>query len=370
MVSVGMGLMSLAVGGCAPSRTILPTSTTAIEGLFYPPAPEPPRVQHLATYASETDVVPRNRSFRDFIVGEAGPPIHLIQPYGAALFQGCLYVVDTAAAGMAMFDIARSRFTTVTGSAGGRMSKPINVTIDDDGTKYICDTGRNQILVYDEQHHFQRALGGARLFKPTDCVIQGQHLFVTDVAQHRVHKLDKMTGEVKGAFGKPGSDIGELFHPTNIAAGPDGDLYVVETSNFRVQRFSASGEPVRTYGHIGDGPGSFARPKGIAIDREGRLFVGDAAFGNVQIFTNDGRLLLAFGQSKIPGQSLHLPASVSIDYDNVALFQELAATGFNLEFLILVVSQFGPNKVDVFGYGRMAGVNYPKNDVIVDSKVT
>jgi hypothetical protein len=52
-----------------------------------------------------------------------------------------------------------------------------------------------------------------------------------------------------------------------------------------------------------------------------------------------------------------LPAAVKIDYDNVALFKRFAAPNFNVEYLILVTSQVAPNKIDVFGFGQMAGTS-------------
>ena len=166
-----------------------------------------------------------------------------------------------------------------------------------------------------------------------------------------------------GNGNKAGSGQGELYHPTNIAIGPEGDVYVVETSNYRVQRFTADGKSVRVYGEVGNEPGTFARPKGIALDRLGRMYVGDAAFENVQVFDNGGKLLLFFGQPGDKLEGLNLPAGVTIDYDNVEFFRRSADPRFNVEYLILVASQFGPNKIDVFGFGRMKGVDYPPDDL-------
>jgi hypothetical protein len=51
----------------------------------------------------------------------------------------------------------------------------------------------------------------------------------------------------------------------------------------------------------------------------------------------------------VPG-GLNIPAKVEIDYENVDLFADLAAPGHQLEYLILVTSQFGSRKVSVFGF--------------------
>jgi len=355
-------LAAAVLAGCAAAPPAQPPKKS--EHTFYPPLPQPARIQHLATYSGERDFAPPDSPFAKFVLGEEKNPRGLERPYGVAMFGGKLYVADSKAGGLAVFDLVQKRLTVVSGAGQGRMRRPINVTIDGDGTKYVTDTGRDQVLVYDRDDKFVTAFGSGDEFKPVDAAIVGERLYVVDIKHHEVHVLDKRTGKPQFKFGKAGSAPGELFHPTNLAIGPDGDVYVVETGNFRVQRFTAQGQPVRTYGSVGTGPGKFARPKGIAFDRAGRMYIGDAAFQNVQIFDREGRMLLSFGQpgEGIEGQELALPAGVAIDYDSVALFRPYADPKFALEYVVLVASQFGPNKVDVFGFGKMSGMDYPPDE--------
>jgi DNA-binding beta-propeller fold protein YncE len=348
-------LAAALLAGCAGA----PSQAPQAQGpAFYPPLPEPPRIQHLKTLTGERDLGAPASGLAQFVLGEETKTQQLKQPYGVGIFEGKLYVVDSRAPGLAVFDLAQKRFSLMTGAPNGRMKRPINITIDRDGTKYVTDTGRDQVLVFDRNDRFVSAYGIEGQFKPVDTAIAGERLYVVDIQHHQVHVLEKRTGKLLFTFGHAGSQVGELFHPTNIAIGADGDVYVVETNNFRVQRFTAEGKPVRVYGELGDQHGNFSRPKGIALDRNGRLYVGDAAFQNVQIFDNDGGLLLAFGQPENGADGLNLPAGVTIDYDNLQYFRSYADPRFNIEYLIFVVSQFGPNKVDVFGYGKMAGVDY------------
>jgi hypothetical protein len=121
------------------------------------------------------------------------------------------------------------------------------------------------------------------------------------------------------------------------------------------------------YGEVGSGPGNFARPKGIAIDRSGNMLVGDTAFQNVQVFDPNGKLLMYFGEPENGLDGINLPAGVTIDYDNVAVFSRFADPKFRVEYLVLVASQYGPNKIDVFGFGRLDGVDYSENGVSVPS---
>jgi DNA-binding beta-propeller fold protein YncE len=355
-VGVAFALAAALLVGCAAAPSKAPAQGQG--PAFYPSLPNPPRIQHLKTIAGERDLKPQTSGFVQFVVGEDSTVQQLKQPYGVGMFEGKLYVVDSRAPGLAVFDMVKQRYTLVTGAPSGRMKRPINITIDSDGTKYVTDTGRDQVLVFDRSDNFVSAYGTEGQMKPVDTAIAGERLYVVDIQHHQVQVLDKRTGKFLFKFGKAGSKLGELFHPTNIAIGADGDVFVVETSNFRVQRFTAEGNPVRAYGEIGNERGTFSRPKGVALDRSGRIYVGDSAFQNVQIFENDGRLLLAFGQPGGDIEGLNLPAAVTIDYDNIQYFRSYADPRFNIEYLIFVVSQFGPNKVDVFGYGRMAGMDY------------
>lgn len=346
------------LAGCATPPPVQPRA-----GVFYPPPPDPPRVQHLATFANARDLGGPRSGLADFVLGAEGAEHALVRPYGSTLFEGKLYVADSRAPGLVVFDLVARKFAIVEGSGAGRMQRPINVTIDTDGTRYITDTARNQVLVYDRGDRFVAAFGDKGEFKPVDTLVLGERLYVVDIEHHEVKVLDKRSGKPLFKFGKPGSaEEGALFQPTNLALDPSGDIYVVETGNFRVSRFTQDGKFVRRFGESGQAPGSFARPKGIAVDRAGRVYVGDAAFQNVQIFDDRGRVLMAFGQPPDGAAGLNLPAGVAIDYDNVALFRPYAAPGFKLEYVILVVSQFGPDQVDVFGFGRMEGARYPAED--------
>lgn len=351
-------LLALALAGCqsAPGKPAGAAAESAAAATFYPPLPNAPRIQHLTTLTGEKDLAAAKGRFADYILGEERESRQLVQPYGVAMHAGKLYVADSRAPGLAIFDFAQRRFSLFTGVAGGRMKLPVNVRIDGDGSKYVTDTGREQVLVYDRDDRFVAAFGRQGQFKPVDVAIAGDRLYVSDVKNHMIHVLEKRSGRTLFTFGAAGSAAGELFHPTNLALGADGDLYVVETGNYRIQRFSPEGKPVRSYGAVGSVPGSFARPKGIAMDRSGRFYVGDAAFENVQLFDPEGRLLLDFGQAGEDREGLSLPAGVAVDYDNVEAFRQFAAPGFQIEYLILVSSQFGPNKVDVFAFGQMAGM--------------
>ena len=347
---VALALLS----GCA--STPGPDDSAA---LFYPSPPDLPRLQYLARFSTPSDVETESMGLRDFIVGEDSLGDHVVRkPFGVAIYDGKIYVADTRGHGYGIFDLKEKRTDLVQGSAGATMKKPINITVDTDGTKYITDSERNQVLAFDVNDRFVRSYGTADQFKPIDVLVVDDKLYVSDLYHHQIQVLDKASGEILFTFGKAGSGDNELFQPTSLALGPDQSLYISDTGNFRIQKYSLDGKFIRSYGSVGDAVGHFARPKGVAVDHEGRLYIVDAAFENVQVLKNDGTPLMFFGQPGDKRGNINLPTEIVIDYDNLEYFQHYAAPGFKLEYVVLIASQFGINKVVAFGFGKMEGLDY------------
>ena len=277
----------------------------------------------------------------------------ITKPYGLAIHEGAIYAVDTRGSGYVVFDVAAGKWRSVTSSGNGAMKKPINISIDKDGTRYVTDTGRELVLVFDHKDRFVRSLGQPDQFRPVDVAIVGERLYITDIKHQKVHVLDKNTGETLFTFGEPGDGQGQMAHPMNLAIGPDGTIYLTDTTNFRVQQFTPDGVFIRQIGSIGTGFGQFARPKGIDVDRDGRIYVVDAAFQNVQLFDGEGNVLMFFGGSGNGRGEMSLPTVVKVDYENVEYFRKYADPDFEIEYLVLVANQFGLNKVAVYGFGSL-----------------
>jgi DNA-binding beta-propeller fold protein YncE len=330
-----------------PERSSEQTPAPAF--VFYPPPPLEPRIQYLATYTTEKDVLGEPSRFRKFVLGEP-EYAELGKPYGVTMHDGRLFVCDTRNGAVVIFDIA-ARATDVMGSTeAAKLRKPVNIAIDDDGTRYVVDTLHRRLMVYDRDNSYVRSIGDPNAWKPTDVAVFGHRLYVTDILNAQVVVMDRESGAELQRISRKGSSPGELFLPTNVEVDRHGNVYVSDTGNFRVLKFDPEGRLVRQFGELGRTLGRFARPKGIAIDRDDRLYVVDSAFENVQIFDRDGNLLLYFGATGNAQGALNIPAKVEIDYANVDLFSESVAPGYALEYLIFVSSQFGRNKVNVYGF--------------------
>ena len=318
--------------------------------VFYPDLPATPRIQYLATYNGESDVKPKMGRFRRFALGADEDSLETInKPYGVAFRDGDLFVCDIRGSYVMILGIRDKTAGRMGDKSPGRLSMPINMIIDEDGTRFVADSGLRRVVVFDKNNNYLRAFGDPEALRPVDVAVYGDLLYVCDRGAGTVLVLDKFTGEELRRVAREGSGEGELYMPTNLALDESGNLYISDTGNARVLLFDAQGNYLRQIGARGRAMGLLARPKGIAVDRQGRLYVVDAAFENVQVFDTDGRLLLFFGTPGNHPGGMNLPTKVVIDYDNVDLFRDRVAPGYEVEYLLVVTSQYGLNKVNVYG---------------------
>jgi DNA-binding beta-propeller fold protein YncE len=319
---------------------------------FFPPSPDEPRIQYLTAFASDAELG-RHRSFADFITGEEKPADPLIKPYGLSVHAGKIFVCDTVAGVIEVFDLKKSRASYFSPQGEGKLRLPINISVDADGTRYVADTGRNQVLIYGDDGTFLEALGKKDEMKPADVAVTADRIYVADLLNHCVRVYSKSGHQLLFTIPTDAkATVGKLFSPTNLAVDQPGNrLLVSDTGGNVVQVYDLSGKFLRSIGHAGVAPGLFARPKGVAVDRQGLAYVVDAATQVVQIFDTEGRLLLFFGESgaSIQGQVI-LPAAVKVDYDSIGYFKKYVAPGRQCEYLIFVTSQFGGQKVSVYGF--------------------
>jgi sugar lactone lactonase YvrE len=130
--------------------------------------------------------------------------------------------------------------------------------------------------------------------------------FTVSLAQ-KVETVDGVRVVHNGASGKWGKEpevsidfiktIGEIesddeavvfFMPSDIAFDRQGNIYVLDTGNHRIQKFDAGGKYKATIGRAGQGPGEFQYPQALAIDSEGYLYVSDTGNRKIHVLKPDG----------------------------------------------------------------------------------
>ncbi len=109
------------------------------------------------------------------------------------------------------------------------------------------------------------------------------NVYVADTWNHRVQKFD-----ANGKFLKQWQPDPGFWGPRSIAVGDDGNVYVADTGNKRIVSFSPEGVQIEVWGSDGSAPGQFIEPVGLAVSDANELLVADTGNRRIQVFLNDG----------------------------------------------------------------------------------
>ena len=209
--------------------------------------------------------------------------------------------------------------------------------------------GRKEIVVFNAKGEFLRAFSDKDKFKPSDLLIMGDTLYVSNLANGKINVYNKDSlNTFLYSIPREGDLSGAMGLPVNMAKS-NNKLYTADFGYSQIKVFSTDGTLIDSIGKRGDGPGTFSKLKGIAVDKEGILYAVDAAFENVQVFNKEGKLLIAIGGHYSGPGGLMMPAKVIVDYENLEYFNEFVDPAFDLKYLIFVTSQYGPDLINVYG---------------------
>jgi subtilisin family serine protease/sugar lactone lactonase YvrE len=183
------------------------------------------------------------------------------------------------------------------------------------------------------QHHLVDVFGGSgsapgQMDAPwgLDVDFQG-NVWVADRNNDRVEKYNAQ-GELLTTFGSPGTGNGQFNEPLDVAVAADGTAWVTDGANARVQKFTSKGEYLAQFGSSGTGTGQFIEPWGIDITASGNLWVADARNYRIQKFTSGGAYLQQVGGFQGPrGLELDGEDHIWVTERSANRVAELSASG-------------------------------------------
>ena len=141
------------------------------------------------------------------------------------------------------------------------------------------------------------------------------NIFVVDSYNHRIQKFSS-DGTFLTKWGTFGSGNGQFNYPGGVAVDAAGNVYITDTFNNRVQKFDPAGTFLATWGTAGSADGQFASPTGIAVDASGNVYVGEYGNNRVQKFA------LQAAVKALPGVT-----SLPTDPDHDGLYEDLNGNG-------------------------------------------
>ncbi|MBI5240465.1 MAG: 6-bladed beta-propeller [Elusimicrobia bacterium] len=316
-------LLLLSLSVVFPCAAAEPAPTPAPPPLQWPAAPAAPRLRFLSEIRGENDAPEKPRGKFAALLraalgigpGSGAGPGGLSSPAGLFARDGTLYVADPGRAQVLRYDLGKSKGEWLPKGRGQRLASPVGVAAAPDGRVFILDSSLGKVFILDREGKPKGELEGdpQGLGRPAAIAASDQRLYVADTRNHRI-MVYGMEGVFLTAFGRRGTGPGEFNYPTYLYFDRrSGQLWVCDSGNFRVQWFDADGRHLGTLGEAGDRPGYLARPRGLARDSDGHVYVADAAFDAFQILDPEGKLLLFVGRAgTAPGQ-FNLPGGLFSD---------------------------------------------------------
>ncbi|MEE2601194.1 MAG: HYR domain-containing protein [Thermoproteota archaeon] len=139
------------------------------------------------------------------------------------------------------------------------------------------------------------------------------NIYVADSGNARIQKFTS-DGQFLVSWGVKGSENGQFEYPVGITTY-ENFIYVVDKKLNNVQKFDSDGNFILKWGVVGKDPGQFSSPHGIEIDSNGIVYVADTKNYRIQQFTTDGEFLSAFGKFGPGDGALRSPIDVTV-YEN------------------------------------------------------
>ncbi|MGE5264081.1 MAG: hypothetical protein ACM3S0_11935, partial [Acidobacteriota bacterium] len=204
-------------------------------------------------------------------------------------------------------------------------NQPWGIAVDKAGNVYVADTWNHRIQKFDSNGKFLTMWGTngdtrgvaqgmpLQFYGPRAIVIDAQgNLYVTDTGNKRVVKFTP-NGDPLGQFGGVGAENGQFQEQVGLGIDKEGNFYVADTWNQRIQKFD-SGFNFLMQWHVEawDTQTVVNKPY-LAVDADGNVFVTDPEGARVIKFSNDGKLLSVFGNIGVDLSSFNLPTGLAFD---------------------------------------------------------
>lgn len=155
--------------------------------------------------------------------------------------------------------------------------------------------------------------GETQFNRPTGIAVDvWGYIYVVDSSNNRIQIFDG-SGVLLTMWGRQGSEEGELNGPMGVAVDASGNVYVTDAN--RVQKFTRGGDLVASWGGMGAGDGEFNGPWGVAVDPFGYVYVADTWNHRVQKFGGNATLLMSWGSQGSGERWLHGPTGLAVDPD-------------------------------------------------------
>lgn len=226
---------------------------------------------------------------------------------------GRVFVADRGAKAVHIFDFVHGKYSLLD-RGNGHLGTPIVLAVDNEDNLYVTDEVSRTILVYDSAGKFRRTLGKlgedeSYFESPDGIAIDNStgRIYVCDMHRHMIIVLDRR-GRLVAKAGKRGGGNrpGDFKLPTQ-AVIRDGELFVLDAGNTRIQIFDTALHFRRAINlAYADGR------SGLAVDHQDNIYVSDPVINRIEVFTREGRSLYTFDLGSIKAANVAQAAGLWI----------------------------------------------------------
>jgi DNA-binding beta-propeller fold protein YncE len=217
--------------------------------------------------------------------------------------------------------------------------KPFCLTTDPQGSVYAGTQGSDLIYKYQSNGTLVWRTDFPGICKGTNpaglLVLDPNNLLVASLHGVNDYNTQAGAGLMANYFGYY---LRIQVYVRSIALSPQHVFYLFCQGSYQVQEYDAPNNLVRTWGGYGTANGEFRMdldlPGGLALDSQGNVYVADTGNNRIQVFTANGKFLKSFGSAgKADGQFDH-PAGLAFDPLNNNLYVADAVNNRIQRFLI------------------------------------
>lgn len=292
-------------------------------------------------YANQTQALPSGLQgfsdnlngaprFGNHIYGDFA--LNLDKPMDVTRTSEFIYVSDTNNKRVQVFDLGGDPLFSFgeQGKGPGQFNFPYGIAGDNQGKVYVADMYNANISVFDSKGEFIEYFApqlseNKTLRSPAGLRIVNELVYITDIQSGKVFVLD-LAGNLLNEIGGNGSEEGQFQAPNAVAVDKEGNIYVVDTGNQRVQKLDSEGNFVLSFNGTSSSLAEsiFVNPRGIGINSHGTIYVVSNLTHMVHGFDLEGNELFSFGGMGQGPDQLYLPNGLFIDgNDNIYITDTL-----------------------------------------------
>jgi tripartite motif-containing protein 71 len=198
---------------------------------------------------------------------------------------------------------------------------PVGVAADTQGNIYVMDTNHSRVQKFDSHGNFLLMWGSegsgegqfGDILNPREgrlAVDTQGNVYVIDLKNSRVQKFDN-NGQYLTHWGTEGYDEGQFTEPADIAIDQQNNIYVSDAGNNTIQKFDETGRFLLRWGKYGYNEGEFSDVYSVAIAPDGNVLVTDST-GRIQKFDSNGQFLSTMIPEPVDNQGVFL-RSIAVD---------------------------------------------------------